>query len=555
MPKINKILFADTKSEFEYTYQNWYFPLKRHCKKIIDFDPQWNHLVYGKEVMNKKFLEFIKKEKPDHIFLWVGGSLFYFDTLLKIRELSPKTQTFMVLQDDDSAFENFSRYFILAGDYGLIFHKRYIPKYKKQGTGNVFYSAGIDTKFFRNLNMKKKYDVVFIGCPKSEPSRRYEFIKFLKDKGIKIKLFGPGWQDYPEFKDIYGGILDSKKMIKVINQTKIFLNLTRNLFGEATDIKAKIFEGGACKTFVLTEYCEAYLDLFNEKKEMIMFEHKKELLDKVKFYLKNEKEREKIAEAAYKKIIKVYSLDMELNRIFKEVYKKNKNLEHKKLPKITKKIISLSKKDLKLNPKKLRNKLKNYNYVFFMEKGCKNLKYRKYLQIYSLEKSGKPISCCDYYIHSKGLGDYLRFYSKRLFNARRDKFNFFLNINQFMVTKDYFLKNIEMFKGIFDGRQIKFVNEKNTVFVSIPLIRINNLVVKDYEIMKKAFDFNFLYQLHSLKYRKKIFSDLYIYALFLEVIKGKTFLLKSIIETLKDKSKKIRLKELKKKGVTSHKNL
>jgi len=554
MFKINKILFAETKSEFEYPYQNWYFPLKRHCKKIIDFDTRWNWMAYGNEVMNKKFLEFIKKEKPCHIFLWIVNDKFDFDTLLKIREISPKTQTFMVLQDDDSSFEDCSRYFILFADYGLIFHKRYIPKYKKEGAKNVFYSAGIDTGFFKPLNIKKKYDVTFIGCPKSGPSKRYEFIKFLKENGIKIKLFGSGWQNYPEFKDIYGGLLNSKKMIEVINQTKIFLNLTRNGFGETTDIKAKIFEAGACKTFVLTEYSEAHLDLFKEGKEMIMFKDEKELLDKVKYYLKNEKKREKIAEAAYKKILKVYSLDVELKRIFKEVYKRNKGLAHKKIPKINKRIISLSKKDLSLNLSRLKNKLKDYDYIFFKKGKCQNLKYRKYLQAYSLEKTGKPISCCGYYVHSEALGDYLYFYLTNLFKIK-ENLNSFLNINQFMVTKDYFLKNIKIFKDILDGGDINFINKKNTICIAPPLIRIDNLIIKDYEVMKKAFAFNFLYQLYSLKCRRKIFSDIYIYALFLEILKGKTFILKAIIENLKDKSKKIRLKELNKKGSVSHKNL
>ena len=103
MPKIkktdniNKILFGETKSEFEYPYQNWYFPLKKSCKKIIDFDTRWNWIAYGKEGMNKKFLEFIKREKPDHVFLWVVNDKFYFDTFLKIREISFRSLRVMIV--------------------------------------------------------------------------------------------------------------------------------------------------------------------------------------------------------------------------------------------------------------------------------------------------------------------------------------------------------------------------------------------------------------------------------------------------------------------------
>ena len=50
--------------------------------------------------------------------------------------------------------------------------------------------------------------------------------------------------------------------------------------------------------------------------------------------------------------------------------------------------------------------------------------------------------------------------------------------------------------------------------------------------------FNFLFKLFSLQYRKKLFSSIYPYALILEILKGKRFILKAIINTLKDKSKK-----------------
>ena len=66
--KIGKILFAETLSNFYYPYQNWYFPLKRHCKKIVNFDVRKEYFKYGKEEMNRRFLENIKKEKPDAVF-------------------------------------------------------------------------------------------------------------------------------------------------------------------------------------------------------------------------------------------------------------------------------------------------------------------------------------------------------------------------------------------------------------------------------------------------------------------------------------------------------
>ncbi len=116
-----------------------------------------------------------------------------------------------------------------------------------------------------------------------------------------------------------------------------------------------------------------------------------------------------------------------------------------------------------------------------------------------------------------------------------------------MVTKNYFLNNLENFKQIFKGKKIDFIEEKNTAYISLPLIRINKVTNKNYETMKKAFYFYFLYRLASLKIRKNLFSSPYIFALFLEIIKGKKFILDAVIDSLMDKDKRNKLNNYKKK--------
>ena len=372
---------------------------------------------------------------------------------------------------------------------------------------------------------------------KKEKSDRYELIKFLKDNGVKIKLFGWGWDNYPEFKDIYGGALTSEEMIKVINKSKIYLCFSKNNYG-LPHIKGKVFEGGACKTFVLTEYCDEYEHLFKVNKEIVMFEGKEDLLKKIRYYLTNEKEREKIAENDYNKIIRDYNLDTDLTQIFKKISFKEDLLKNRLLSKIDKKAILLSKQDLDLKLYLLKDKIKNYDYVYFKVGWSENLPYREYLQIYSLEKTRKQISCCDYYVSTRFLKDYLRFVTEKAIKyLSKEEFSSFLNLNQIMVTKHFFLKNIKNFRKIINGEYIDFINEKNTAIISLPLIRINKIQNKNYELMRNAFEFEFLFQLFSLKLQKKLFSSVYFYALIFEIFKGKKFIFKVILKTLKDKDK------------------
>ena len=202
----------------------------------------------------------------------------------------------------------------------------------------------------------------------------------------------------------------------------------------------------------------------------------------------------------------------------------------------------IEEKDLNLDIKKLKEKLTDYDYIYFNNGKAKNLAYREYLQAYSLEKSKKQISCCDYYISKGILKNYLFFRAKRAFmTCDKKDFISFLNLNQLMVTKDYFLENLDKFKFAFRGSKIRFLNDKNTVFVSFPLIELRKIKTKNYEIMKKAFDFKFLYTLYSLRYHKKFLSP-YLWRMLLTIPLGDYFILKAITKTMNSKDKQNKLK-------------
>lgn len=546
MKKIDKILFLETLSKYHYPYQNWYLPLEKRCNKIINFDFRKNHLYYGKDLMNKKFLELVEREKPDFIFSWLLYDEFYLKTFLKIREVSPKTKTLVFFGDDDLQFESFSRYYAIFFDYCFLAQPRYAKKYKKEGIKNVFPTLGVNTNIFKPLDLKKKYDVVFIGHPKSKQAKRYESIKYLKDNGIKIEIFGWGWSNFPDLRDIYGGALDVNDLVKTINQAKINIAFSKNDYGEPHLI-GKVFEAKACKSFTLVEYCKEYLDYFKEGEEMVMFRDGRELVNKIKYYLKHEKERKKTAKAAYKKVIKDFSIDKDLDKFFKEVSRDKKRFIHRGIPDIDKRIMTFTERNFELEYAKIKEELKDFDYISFKQGNCKFLEFKDYLQSYSLLKSKKDISCCDYYVHSNGLGNYLAFKSEFSFrNLNKKNFDRLININQLMVKKEYFLENFEAFKNAFYGDKISFINNTNTIFVSIPLVQIDNLTILDYDNMKQAFNLKFLYHLYSFKQKSKKAAIKYMALLLIEIMKGRTFILRSLIDIVINSDKWTKLNKLKK---------
>lgn len=534
MEKKRKLLFSawSCHNENYYAYQTWNAPLKKIFSEFVSFDPQEEIYKYGKEEMNKRFLDKVRREQPDYIFLWLIYDEFYIDTLLKIKEICPKAKIINYCGDDDALFDNYSIYLSYIIDYFFVTHKEYIPGYKNK----AFLSCATNTDQFKPLDLEKKYDVTFIGTPKND---RKEFVEYLMNKGLKMKIYGAGWSDYPKFNKIYGGFLNPEEYTKVINQSKINLNFTKNYAG-VTHVIQRFFEINACKAFQLTEYSPRYSDLFKDKEELIMFKTKEELLKKIKYYLQNEKEREIIASKAYKRVISDFAKNIEFDRLFRDIFKQeNKNIK-KNFPKIKKKIKILTKKDLDYNIKEIIELVKSVDYIGFSTEAGKHLPYHNYLHCLALEMYKKDISCSDYYLTRDGLGTYQAIYIQSAFeDLKYEDFTNILFLDNIVVRKSYFLKNILKFKEFFSGKKIDIIRKSNTTFLRFPLSNIGVRIKIDYDKRKSIGHHIFENKIRSLTYKRDISLLTYFAHILKEKYRGNSFMMAYLLDKFRNKSKKL----------------
>ena len=265
--------------------------------------------------INMLLIKSIHQNKPDIVFIY-RGNIINFKTLNKIKKNNKLT---LISYNNDNPFsilytKNYwEKYNQSIKYYDLIFsyRKSNIDNYYNYGAKEVIYLPPWYIKDVnKKVNLSKKdyelykSDAVFVGH--YENDGRIELISKLIESGINIKIFGPGWNKhikknnnlkhlYP-IKYLYGNDYNKafcgSKICLVFYSTLNYDNYTR-----------KCFEIPATGSFMLAKYNKEITNFFEEGKEIKCFKNTKELIQLIKYYLKNSDERNKISTNGYKRLI------------------------------------------------------------------------------------------------------------------------------------------------------------------------------------------------------------------------------------------------------------
>jgi len=95
--------------------------------------------------------------------------------------------------------------------------------------------------------------------------------------------------------------IQGEDYVRAINGAKIALVFLSSL-NEDT-YTTRCFEIPACGTFMLSQRTDDLLTLYEENKEAVFFSSSEELVDKARYYLAHDRERQRIAEAGWRRCI------------------------------------------------------------------------------------------------------------------------------------------------------------------------------------------------------------------------------------------------------------
>lgn len=167
----------------------------------------------------------------------------------------------------------------------------------------ILKSWGYSSQDWSKKKVKKEIDVYF--CGQKTPERDY-FLRGLRDQDIKVIIHGAGYSDPILLSD----------MIENYRRARIGINFVTGKKKEFVyqQMKARNFEIPAAGTFILTENLPDLKEYFKPGFHLDTFSSPSQMINKVKFYLKNENIREQMAVRAQERVRR-YSYET----IFKDV--------------------------------------------------------------------------------------------------------------------------------------------------------------------------------------------------------------------------------------------
>ena len=341
---------------FSTDYFNYYLGLKELADEVVLFDYYKLHRKHGKIKMNEYLLSQVKELSPDFLFVILHTDEFIPRVMDEIKKITISLGFF----HDDIWRQDYAKFWSRYFSYVLSTDPDGEKKFRAMGITNVLsFPQACNQNVYTYMQRAKEYEVTFVGG--YHPHRSW-LVNHLRRCGIDVKVFGAGWSRdkfipsliYKVTNRLHRARLSinqicevlpsQEEMIEIFNRSKINLNLSNATNWDARylsssplalintfrsnkyrdGIKLRLFEISACRGFQLSYYEEGLEKYFKIGEEIAIFLNPDNLADKVKYYLKHDKERELIARSGYERTLREHTVTKRFQNIF-ERCKINKN--------------------------------------------------------------------------------------------------------------------------------------------------------------------------------------------------------------------------------------
>jgi hypothetical protein len=299
--------------------------IKGHCENLYDIDYAGLYLERGKKGFEDYIADFVVEKKIDYvIFATLAHEVtldpFFFERLHKL------TTLVLCVVDTEYYFEKVHRYYAQACDLVMLIGNYYSKfAYELLGIKTVHLYDYFETSRYKVLEpCDEEIDVSFVGkvwsVDRGQTTRR-QYIEYLDKNGMAPELFGHGTKN---------GILSFNKMIGIWKKSKINLHFSSLSVPDSSFIVAppninkriKMYKGRLIEVplsggFLLTEWMPDLDHYLKIGEECAVFYSKEDLVEKIKYYLAHDEERERIAKNGHERAMRDYDVRGGVEKVFK----------------------------------------------------------------------------------------------------------------------------------------------------------------------------------------------------------------------------------------------
>jgi spore maturation protein CgeB len=292
--------------------------IKKLGHELISFDDR-NHILPGRlryrfpllhkidaRHINHGFIKLARECNPDIAFI-SGGHRISKESICFLKAKGITTVLYTV-----DAPHDFQPILNIAMDYDYIFCQgsEAVELLSKAGIKKACWvPVGCDPDIHRSVEVtgpdriKYCHDIVFVG---SYYPNRWEIFKELAE--FDFGIWGPHWEDaigpVPRNISIQSGNFIPDEWLKIFSCAKIVL-IAHYQDGKVPCYQAspKVFEALACKKMVVVDRQPDVINLFKDQLHLAGYDTVADLKSKIRYYLNNPIESDKIALAGYNEVL------------------------------------------------------------------------------------------------------------------------------------------------------------------------------------------------------------------------------------------------------------
>lgn len=295
--------YGEVKRGLSYEENTFFKSIERNCEiNFIRFDYYSVAAKYGRDTANKILKSIIIEYRPKKFLFFLYKDLLNYKDLAFLKN-NDQIETIIWLFDDDKRYDE-TKNLTLQFDTVVTTIKHRHEQRLKLGFNSKLAQFGVNHHLFRQINIKRNKDVVFIG---QNFGNRAHYIDCLRQKNISVYTYGLGWPN---------GRISQTEMIEVLSSAKIALNFSSSHNNPHLKyIKGRIFEITATGATLLTEKTNDLDDFFIDGEEYFSFENENELIEKTKILLENDNLLNRASMKAKHKSLTKYTIDEYLRTI------------------------------------------------------------------------------------------------------------------------------------------------------------------------------------------------------------------------------------------------